>query len=81
MLSEPDDSGSYPVHAGNVPLLWMRREAAAHGLVFAPEEFTWDPEDVDKGTKDTMTSGYKFLEILPIRHQVSFSGIGKHERR
>lgn len=78
---EADDSGSYPVHAGNVPLLWMRREAAANGLVFKPEVFTWDSEDVDLGREDSMTVGWKFLEMLPIRHQVSFSGTGKHERR
>lgn len=79
--SEDDDSGSYTVHAGNVPLLWMRREAATNGLVFKPEEFTWDPEDVDLGRQDSMTGFWKFFEKLPIRHQVSFSGTGKHEWR
>ncbi|KAI9569164.1 hypothetical protein HD554DRAFT_619999 [Boletus coccyginus] len=70
-----------PVHAGNVPLLWMRREAEAEGLVFESERFAWHPEDVDLGRKDTMNHAWKFFEILPIRHQISFSGTGKHQRR
>ena len=70
-----------PVHAGNVPLLWMSREAAARGLVFKLEEFGWGPDDVDLGRVDRMKSWYKFLEFIPIRHQVSFSGTGKHESR
>ena len=59
----------------------MRQEAAAHGLVFEPKEFAWDPKDVDFGTRNSMSSGWKIFEIVPIRHQVSFSGTGKHERR
>jgi hypothetical protein len=59
----------------------MSREAAAKGLVFKPEGFGWGPDDVDLGRHDTMNFGYKLLEILPIRHQVSFSGTGKHELR
>lgn len=66
-----DDDPGHPAHAGNAPLLWMRLEAAAKGLVFKPEEFIWDSEDVDLGRMDTMTFGWKFLEMLPIRHQVS----------
>jgi hypothetical protein len=75
------DDGPDPVHAGNVPLLWMSGEAAANGLVFEQEGFGWGPDDVDLGRVDTMNLGYKVLEIMPIRHQVSFSGAGKHERR
>ena len=59
----------------------MSREAAANGLVFKPERFGWGPDDVDLGRVDTMNPGYKVLEIMPIRHQVSFSGTGKYERR
>ena len=75
------DDDAYPVHAGNVPLLWMSREAAAKGLVVKSEVFDWGPDDVNFGRNDSMDPGYKFLEIMPIRHQVSFSGTGKHERR
>lgn len=74
-------NGPSALHAGSVPLLWMRREAAANGLVFKPEEFAWSPEDIDFGTRNTMTSWWRILEILPIRHQISFSGLGKHKRR
>ena len=59
----------------------MSREAAAQGLVSEPEVFGWGPDDVDLGRDDTMNLGYKILEFMPIRHQVSFSGTGKHERR
>ena len=70
-----------PVHAGNVPLLWMRREAEAKGLVFTSERSAWHPEDVALGRRDAMNVAWKFCEILPIRHQISFSGTGKHEWR
>ena len=71
-----------PVHAGNVPLLWMSREAAAKGLVFKPEfGFGWGPDAVDLGRVDIMKFGYKFLEFMPNRYQVSFSGTGKNEWR
>ena len=59
----------------------MRLEAAAKGLVFKPEGFGWGPDDVNLGRDDTMNFRYKFLESMPIRHQVSFSGPGKHEWR
>lgn len=59
----------------------MTQEAADKGLVFDPEGFSWWPEDVDLGRKDSMKWYWKIFEVLRIRHQVSFSGIGKHERR
>ena len=71
----------YAFHAGNISLLWMRRQAAAQGLVFRSEEIVWCPDDVDFGREDTMNPWWKTLEFLPIRHQVSFGGTGKHARR
>ena len=59
----------------------MSREAVANGLVIEPEGFGWGPDDVDLGREDSMAPAYGFLEVIPIRHQVSFSGAGKHERR
>ena len=79
--SEDDDLGPYAVHAGNVPLVWMQREAADKGLVFKSKGFTWGPEDVESRTRNTMSLGWKIFEILPVRHQVSFSGTGKHKWR
>ena len=79
--SEDDRAGPYAIHAGNVPLVWMRREAGDKGLVFKSKEFTWDPEDVEFGTRKMMSLGWKIFEIFPIRHQVSFSGAGKHKWR
>ena len=77
----PVDDDPCAVHAGNVPLLWMSGEAAAKGLVFKPQGFGWGPDDVDLGRDDTMQPWSKLLEIMPIRHQVSFSGTGKYGRR
>ena len=78
---DPAGDDPYPVHAGNVPLLWMSREAAVQGLVFKSEGFDCGPDDVDLGRDDPMNRLWKFLEMIPIRHQVSFSDIRKHERR
>ena len=77
----PPDDERHPVHSGNVPFVWMRREAAGRGLVFEPEAVTWGPEDIDFGRKDTMTWLWRILEVIRIYHQVSFSGTGKHDWR
>ena len=74
-----DRSGSY--NAGNVSLLWMRREAAANGLVLQPTDRVWVPGDLDFGVSDSMTSTWQVMEYVPITHQVSFSGAGDHSRR
>ena len=78
---EDNDPGPYNAHAGNAPFLWMRQEAAIHDLKLGQREFTWDPKDIDFGQISSMTPVWKMAEMLPIRHQVSFSGTGKHERR
>ncbi|KAG9309257.1 hypothetical protein JVU11DRAFT_10740 [Chiua virens] len=67
--------------AGNVSLLWMRREAAEHGLVLKPTDMVWVPDDLDFGISDSMNYGWRAIEYCPVRHQVSFSGAGKNERR
>ena len=71
----------YPIHSGNVTLQWMRHEAAAQGLIFKSGAIAWCPEDVDLGRKDSMNLVWKLFETLPFRHQVSFSGTGKHKLR
>ena len=67
--------------AGNASLLWMRREAAANGLVLQPTDVVWVPDDLDFGTSDSMTRTWRVIEYLPIKHQVSFSGAGEDARR
>ncbi|KAF8554217.1 hypothetical protein OG21DRAFT_1115140 [Imleria badia] len=67
--------------AGNVSLLWMRREAAACGLILKPTDIVWVPDDLDFGTIDSMTRIWRAIEYLPIKHQVSFSGAGDDARR
>ena len=57
--SEDDDLGPYAVHAGNVPLVWMQREAADKGLVFKSKGFAWDPEDIGFGRRDALTSRWR----------------------
>lgn len=77
---EDDDPMSHSVHAGNIPLLWMKQEAAKEGLVFkSEEEVAWvpGPLDVDLGRKESLISWWRFLEFLPTCHRVSFSGTGK----
>ncbi|KAH7928799.1 hypothetical protein BV22DRAFT_182974 [Leucogyrophana mollusca] len=67
--------------AGNVSLLWMRQEASSSGLILKPTDIVWMPDDLDSGTSNSMSSAWKLVEILPIRHQVSFSGSGENARR
>ncbi|KAF8554222.1 hypothetical protein OG21DRAFT_1115500 [Imleria badia] len=67
--------------AGNVSLLWMRREATANGLVLEPTDIVWVPDDLDFGTSSSMTSTWRAIEYMPIKHQVSFSGGGEDARR
>ncbi|KAF9236358.1 hypothetical protein BU15DRAFT_50213 [Melanogaster broomeanus] len=67
--------------AGNVSLLWMRREASAKGLILKPTDVVWVPDDLDFGTSNSMSSIWKAVEIVPIKHQVSFSGAGEDSRR
>ncbi|KAN0094937.1 Uncharacterized alpha/beta hydrolase domain (DUF2235) domain containing protein [Tylopilus felleus] len=80
-VPNPTDDEPPPVHSGNVPLVWMRREAADKGLVFEPAALTWGPDDVDLGRRDTMKWCWKLFEVVRVRHQVSFSGTGKHDWR
>ncbi|KAF8134258.1 hypothetical protein EV363DRAFT_1160909 [Boletus edulis] len=68
-------------NAGHVSLLWMRREAAANGLVLKSTDIVWLPDDLDSGVRNSMTPMWRALEYLPIRHQVSFSGSGEHAVR
>ena len=55
-IPHPTEDEHYAAHAGNTPFLWMRREAAANGLVFKSEEMAWCPDDVGFGREDTVSS-------------------------
>ncbi|KAF8134268.1 hypothetical protein EV363DRAFT_1160695 [Boletus edulis] len=68
-------------NAGHVSLLWMRREAAANGLVLNSTDIVWLPDDLDSGISTSMTRIWRPVEYLPIKHQVSFSGAGEHAVR
>ncbi|KAF8552015.1 hypothetical protein OG21DRAFT_1444214 [Imleria badia] len=67
--------------AGNVSLLWMRREATANGLVLEPTDIVWVPDDLDFGISNSMTRAWLVIEYLPIKHRVCFSGAGEDDRR
>ncbi|KAF8124787.1 hypothetical protein EV363DRAFT_1177514 [Boletus edulis] len=71
-------------HAGNVSLMWMRREASMSGLVLKSGDVLWTlwtDEDIDLGITDSMTLFWKLFEFLPIKHEVSFNGSGENARR
>ena len=68
-------------NAGNVSLMWMRREVYACGLLLKPGDVLWTDEDLDFGTTDSMSLLWKLVEMLPVLHQVSFSGCGENARR
>lgn len=59
----------------------MRREAVANGLVLEPTDIVWVPDDLDFGIINSMTSVWRTIEFMPIRHQVSFTGAGEIARR
>ena len=61
--------------------MWMRREAFASGLVLKPGHVLWTDEDLDLGTVDSMTFYWKLVELIPVLHQVSFSGTGENGHR
>lgn len=65
------DRPETPHNAGNVSLLWMRREAAANGLVLEPADVAWVPDDIDFGISDSMNVLWRTVEYIPIKHQVS----------
>ena len=53
----------------------------ANGLVLRPTDRVWIPDDIDLGISDSMTSAWRAVEYIPIKHQVSFSGAGDDARR
>ena len=59
----------------------MRREASTSGLVLKPGDILWTDEDLDLGATNSISLLWKLVEILPLRHQVSFSGPGRNARR
>ncbi|KAG8214237.1 hypothetical protein J3R82DRAFT_11045 [Butyriboletus roseoflavus] len=70
-----------PHQAGHISLLWMRREAAACGLVLLSTDMVWVPDDLDFGIRNSMTPAWRAIEYMPIKHQVSFSGRCNDARR
>ena len=59
----------------------MRREAVANGLVLEPTDIVWVPDDLDFGIVDSMAIVWRIIELMPIKHQVSFTGAGEIARR
>lgn len=59
----------------------MYREAAERGLELRPTDVTWGPDDIDFGTRNSMSTAWRFFEYLAIRHQVSYGGPGSDAHR
>ncbi|KIJ60018.1 hypothetical protein HYDPIDRAFT_190199 [Hydnomerulius pinastri MD-312] len=59
----------------------MRQEASSSGLILKPTDLVWMPDDLDFGTSDSMSIPWRLVEIIPIKHQVTFSGSGENARR
>ncbi|KAI9571894.1 hypothetical protein HD554DRAFT_2036412 [Boletus coccyginus] len=62
--------------AGDVLLLWMCQEVAANGLMLGPTDIVWVPDNLNFSTSNSMTSEWRAIEYMPIKHQVPFSGAG-----
>ncbi|KIJ11751.1 hypothetical protein PAXINDRAFT_118692 [Paxillus involutus ATCC 200175] len=74
-------SHSDSFHAGNVSLMWMRHEAAECGVLLKPTDMVWTPSDLEYGTTNSLSLGWKILEWLPVKHQVSWCGPGELVRK
>jgi hypothetical protein len=52
-------------HAGNVSLMWMRQEAAECGVLLKPTDMVWTPSDLDYGTSNSLSLGWKISSGSP----------------
>ncbi|KAF8834711.1 hypothetical protein BDN67DRAFT_992604 [Paxillus ammoniavirescens] len=52
---------------GDIPLLWMRREAVEAGLRVKPTEAVWRLDDLQKKSIESLRAGWWLLEYFPIK--------------
>lgn len=55
------------LQSGDIPLLWMRSEASAAGLLFKPSNLMWKIDDLDKSITPPLNLLWWGLELLPFR--------------
>ncbi|KAF9234714.1 hypothetical protein BU15DRAFT_52235 [Melanogaster broomeanus] len=55
------------LQSGDIPLLWMRSQAAAAGLDLEPADIMWKISDLEKQITPSLKWGWWFLELLPLK--------------
>jgi hypothetical protein len=60
------------LQSGDIPLLWMRKEAVEAGLRVKPTEVVWKMDDLQKRTFEPFRAvwGWWFLEFAPVKRVV-----------
>ncbi|KAF9219898.1 ARM repeat-containing protein [Gyrodon lividus] len=58
------------LQTGDIPLLWMRREAVEAGLRVKSTEAVWKLDDLQKKSIESLRAGWWLLEYFPIQRLV-----------
>ncbi|KAG1732689.1 uncharacterized protein EDB91DRAFT_1057950 [Suillus paluster] len=58
------------LQSGDIPLLWMRKEAVEAGLRVKPTEVVWKMDDLQKRTFDSLRKAWWLLEFVPVKRVV-----------
>lgn len=58
------------LQSGDIPLLWMRKEAVEAGLRVKPTEVVWKMDDLQKRTFESLRKGWWLLEFFPVKRVV-----------
>lgn len=58
------------LQSGDIPLLWMRKEAVEAGLIVKPTEVVWKMDDLQKRTFESLQRTWWLLEFAPIKRVV-----------
>ncbi|KAF9234108.1 hypothetical protein BU15DRAFT_53085 [Melanogaster broomeanus] len=61
------------LRSGDIPLLWMRSQAAAAGLHLKPADFQWTISDLEKPITPSLRWGWWFLELLPLKRLLYYN--------
>lgn len=58
------------LQSGDIPLLWMRKEAVEAGLRVKPTEVVWKMDDLQKRTFESLKRTWWLLEFAPVKRVV-----------
>jgi hypothetical protein len=58
------------LQSGDIPLLWMRKEAVEAGLRVKPTEVVWKMDDLQKRTFESLRRSWWFLEFAPVKRVI-----------